>query len=102
MYGVLAVSRAHRVIIICSGKFTQQAIDFASDKPSELLGGSELLSLIRDVQADSGTKTIIGASTQASCPRCCNELVERQAKRGANAGSTFLGCASFPKCRYTE
>ena len=98
MFGVLTASNADKVIVICSGKFTQQAIEFAGDKPIELIGGNELLSLIADVQAEPN----IEASKKASCPRCGSELVERQAKRGANAGNTFLGCSAFPKCRYTE
>lgn len=98
MFGVLTASNADKVILICSGKFTQQAIDFASDKPIELLSGNELLSLVKGVQAEPNIEPI----QQASCPRCGSELVERQAKRGTNAGNTFLGCTSFPKCRYTE
>ncbi|OWA32959.1 hypothetical protein B9G55_24130 [Saccharibacillus sp. O16] len=31
------------------------------------------------------------------CPRCKSKLVERQGKNGA-----FIGCSSFPKCRYTQ
>lgn len=98
MFGVLTASNADKVIVICSGKFTQQAIDFASDKPIELLSGNDLLLLVKDVQAEHN----IAQLQQASCPRCGSELVERQAKRGTNAGNTFLGCSSFPKCRYTE
>src|SRR6056297_4137155 len=30
------------------------------------------------------------------CPRCGSELVERTARKGPNAGSTFLGCENFP------
>jgi restriction system protein len=98
MFGVLTASNADKVIVICSGKFTQQAIDFASDKPIELLSGNELLSLIAEVQAESN----IEGNKKALCPRCGSELVEREAKRGTNAGNTFLGCSAFPKCRYTE
>lgn len=98
MFGVLTASNADKVIVICSGKFTQQAIDFALDKPIELLSGNELLSLIAEVQAESN----IEGNKKALCPRCGSELVERQAKRGTNAGNTFLGCSAFPKCRYTE
>ncbi|MDZ7757764.1 NERD domain-containing protein [Rhodohalobacter sp.] len=36
------------------------------------------------------------------CPKCGSKLVERTAKRGRNAGSTFLGCENFPKCRFTR
>jgi restriction system protein len=36
------------------------------------------------------------------CPRCGSNLVERTAKKGPNAGSKFLGCESYPKCRFTK
>ncbi len=38
----------------------------------------------------------------SACPRCGGELVERIAKKGANAGNSFLGCSTFPKCKYTR
>ena len=41
-------------------------------------------------------------SSTTTCPKCGSELVERTAKKGANAGSKFLGCAAFPKYRYTK
>lgn len=31
------------------------------------------------------------------CPRCGNELVERNGKYGK-----FIGCSNFPKCRYIK
>jgi ssDNA-binding Zn-finger/Zn-ribbon topoisomerase 1 len=34
------------------------------------------------------------------CPRCGSPLVEREAKKGPNAGGRFLGCSAFPKCRH--
>ena len=36
------------------------------------------------------------------CPRCGSILVERTAKKGPNAGSNFLGCSNYPKCRFTK
>lgn len=36
------------------------------------------------------------------CPNCGSNLVERTARRGTNAGSKFLGCSSYPKCRFTK
>ena len=98
MFGVLTASNADKVIVICSGRFTQQAIDFASDKPVTLIDGNELLYLVHEVQTEPKVETV----KQNVCPRCGNELVERQAKRGAHAGNAFLGCSTFPKCRYTE
>src|SRR5262249_29154778 len=36
------------------------------------------------------------------CPRCGASLVKRVARSGANAGGSFLGCSSFPKCRFVR
>ena len=36
------------------------------------------------------------------CPRCGCNLVERTVKKGPNVGSRFLGCESYPKCRFTK
>jgi ribosomal protein L37AE/L43A len=33
------------------------------------------------------------------CPVCNQLMVERQAKRGANAGHRFWGCSAYPQCR---
>lgn len=98
MFGVLTAHQANHFIIISSGTFTQQAIDFAIGKPIELIDGPKLLALVNDVQV-SPRVTIEKIEV---CPRCSGELVERTAKRGANAGNTFLGCANFPRCRYTK
>jgi len=39
-------------------------------------------------------------SDTAICPKCGAALVERTAKNSPNAGERFLGCSSYPKCRY--
>jgi DNA topoisomerase I len=36
-------------------------------------------------------------SLNESCPKCKSNLVEREAK-----GSKFIGCSSYPKCKYTR
>ena len=36
------------------------------------------------------------------CPKCGSNLVERTAKKAPNAGSKFLGCENYPRCRFTK
>ncbi len=36
------------------------------------------------------------------CPKCGSNLVERTAKKGPKAGSKFLGCENYPRCRFTK
>jgi restriction system protein len=36
------------------------------------------------------------------CPKCGSNLVERTVRKGLNAGSKFLGCENYPRCRFTR
>ena len=118
MFGVMTAECASKVVIICCGVFTRDAISFAEGKPIDLIGGAELLNIVKDIQNNSvpnketpRPKTSLvplpqpqssSNSLDTACPKCGNHLVERQAKRGANVGNSFWGCSSFPKCRFTQ
>jgi ribosomal protein L37AE/L43A len=41
-------------------------------------------------------------SSTTICPKCGSNLIERMAKKGSNAGSKFLGCENYPRCRFTK
>ncbi|MEB2185273.1 restriction endonuclease [Xanthomonas campestris pv. campestris] len=115
MFGLLTHHQAHAVKIVCIGSYTKDAERFAQGKPIELIGGEQLLEMIRAVQQQAtaqSTPTPIhvepvfaspGSSASAaivspSCPRCSSALVQR---RNRHTGDSFLGCSQFPKCRGT-
>lgn len=106
MFGVLKASSAKSVYIVCSGNFTKDAIAFAARLPVTLIDGNELLSLIKDVHLKdtpehNNSQPISLPSAATKCPKCTSDLISRVAKKGPNAGNEFLGCSSFPRCRYT-
>lgn len=41
-------------------------------------------------------------SSNAICPKCSSKLIERSVKYGSNAGTKFLGCENYPRCRFTK
>lgn len=105
MFGVLKASSAKSVYVVCSGHFTKEAIAFSAKLPITLVDGNELLSLIKDVhvkdtQEHENSEPVSQSSTASRCPKCNSDLVSRVAKKGPNTGNEFLGCSSFPKCRY--
>ncbi|OAX87966.1 restriction endonuclease [Xanthomonas nasturtii] len=115
MFGLLAHHQAHAVKIACIGTYTKDAQRFAEGKPIELIGGEQLLGIIRAVQLHAASQPIPQvarveshfASTEStasatiaapSCPRCGSGLVQRKNRR---TSKNFLGCSQFPKCRGT-
>ncbi|MFT6631871.1 MAG: hypothetical protein ACJAS4_001832 [Bacteriovoracaceae bacterium] len=41
-------------------------------------------------------------SSSTVCPKCGSSLKLKVAKKGPRAGSEFLGCESYPRCRFTR
>ncbi len=113
MAGLLTHHQADAVKIVCVGSYTQDAERFAYGKPIELLGGEQLLEMIRALQREGGAlpssqariermvgpaAVTIAAAAAPDCPRCGSALVQRINRR---TGEGFLGCSQFPKCRGT-
>lgn len=97
LYGVMVAEKAERGIFVTSGTFTPDAIAFARGKSLELVDGSALAKLVEGVQASRPTQR--STATSPACPKCGGEMVQRVAKRGANAGKSFWGCLRYPQCR---
>lgn len=118
MYGIMVAERAGRVIIVASGTYTQEAINFARGKPIDLIDGKALVQLIRDVKqqpisapattsaqsATTAPQKVLNVQVPASaaaapaCPKCGAPMVLRTARKGANAGGQFWGCPKYPAC----
>lgn len=119
LYGVMAARGATGGFVVTSGRFTDEAISFASGRNVNLVDGPKLHGLIRQDQSgidrplarsasnSSAAVAPAGAPNPApihasNCPLCLTPMVRRTAKRGANAGSEFWGCTSYPVCRGTR
>lgn len=107
LYGVMAAKGAAAGIVVTSGQFTSDAIEFAGGRNVRLIEGDELFGLIRKAkaaQASAGqpTATIrqpVGTVVPPGCPQCGRAMVRRTAKRGASVGKAFWGCGGYPTCR---
>ena len=100
LWGVLDDERAQGAVVITSGEFTPDAVQFAVGKRLELIGRDHLLRLIAEVK-DGAAPMSAAPEAAATCPRCTRGVLEKKlAHRGPNAGSYFLSCSRFPDCRY--
>lgn len=113
LYGVMAARGATGGFVVTSGRFTVEAISFASGRNVTLLDGPKLVDLIRQAKtkvgrpaahADAGkpmARSTAGTQVQA-CPLCSKPMLRRTARQGANAGGEFWGCSGYPACRGTR
>lgn len=68
---------------------------FSDDQMDDL--EKRLTALLKtEEKAEEHIKTVKAIQNGERCPRCGAELVRREGKWGS-----FLGCSTFPKCRYT-
>jgi restriction system protein len=113
LYGVMAARGATGGFVVTSGRFTDEAVTFASGRNVMLVDGPKLLGLIRQVRAGAGhpvvrtdaattTRLTSDGAHATACPLCTKPMVRRTAKRGANAGGEFWGCTGYPACRGTR
>lgn len=96
LYGVMTAEDAVGGYVVTTGRFTKEAIAFASDKQIELIDGAQLEKILdndtaRAVMEQNDDKE------EGICPQCGNKLVIRSGSRGK-----FWGCSTFPKCRFTK
>ena len=111
IFGVVAACKANGAIVVTTGTFTSDAVDFAKGQPIELIDGRRLEAMVRDInrvaaEASGVTRyepTIDGSSAAQeaaiSCPKCGSMMVRRKPRSG---GADFYGCSTFPKCRGTR
>lgn len=118
VYGVMTAERAASAMIVTTGRFSRPARSFAEGKPLQLLDGDQLAALVAAAKRTEPTSWSVAtptlrptaealdanapAAALPACPRCGAPMVVRTARRGANAGTQFLGCSSYPKCKGTR
>lgn len=102
LYGVIHSEGADRGIVVTSGNYTRDAIEFARGKSVTLINGEGLINLLSQVQKSDNIKTNQEQNkTNPCCPKCDSTMVMRTAKCGTNAGNQFWGCSKYPDCRGT-
>jgi len=109
LYGLMAAQGAAGGIVVTSGRFTDEAAEFAGGRNIRLINGSGFLDLIQhgqNIRTARQQPHMSGQSSAAnampSCPVCSQSMVKRVAKRGHSAGSAFWGCSTYPQCKGTR
>lgn len=102
LHGVMAAQRAVGGFVVCAGRFTDEAKDFAQHVNIKLFDGPMLYRMISEVRQTSA-QNVITSHTPATpvvpnCPKCGESMIKRMAHKGVHAGKEFWGCSAFPGC----
>ncbi len=101
-YGVMAAAGINAGSFVSSGRFTAEATAFAGLVGITLVDGPSLERMVATVQRSRSKPDALGGKQLGVCPRCGSTMVKRTAKRGAWAGTHFMGCPRFPVCQGTR
>lgn len=102
LYGAMAANGAVGGFVVTSGRFTQDATEFARHQNIELIDGNELGRLLGVESSRFEPPAWPMEPGAPSCPKCGKTMLRRTARRSANAGSQFWGCSTYPACRGTR
>jgi restriction system protein len=89
-------------VLVTSGKFTQEARDFAGKEKISLVDGAELLGNIAGLVPEKAL-ALLKLATQGdfvtpTCPSCAIKMI---ARKSTTHGRQYWGCRNYPACKQT-
>jgi restriction system protein len=98
----MAAAQAAEGVLVTSGRFTQEAIDFARKENIQLIDGADLLAKIAALVPEKAL-ALLKFATQGdfltpTCPSCSIKMISRKSTR---EGRNFWGCRNYPGCKNT-
>jgi restriction system protein len=100
--GAMASASVGEGVLVTSGRFTQEAVDFARKENIQLVDGADLLAKISALLPEKAL-ALLKLATQGdfltpTCPSCSVKMISRNSTQG---GRTFWGCRNYPRCKQT-
>jgi restriction system protein len=99
---VMSSGKVGEGVLVTSGKFTQEARDFADKEKISLIDGAELLgkigALVPEKALDLLKVATEGDFLTPTCPSCAIKMVSR---KSTTHGRPFWGCRNYPGCKQT-
>ena len=103
LLGAMASANVAEGVLVTSGKFTQEARDFAGkQKKISLIDGADLLGKIGALVPEQALG-LLRFATQGdfltpTCPTCAVKMVSR---KSTTHGRKYWGCRNYPGCKHT-
>jgi restriction system protein len=98
----MASAGAGEGVLVTSGRFMQETIDYARKENIQLIDGADLLTKLGALVPEKAAG-LLKFATQGdfltpTCPSCSIKMVSR---KSTNEGRNFWGCRNYPHCKQT-
>lgn len=98
----MTASRVRKGVLVTSGRFTREAVNFAAQENIQLVDGAGLLAKLAEL-APEKSLALLQFTTQGdfltpTCPHCSVKMISR---KSTQAGRKFWGCVNYPRCKHT-
>jgi len=103
LLGTMTAANVAEGVLVTSGKFTQEAHDFArKQKTINLIDGADLLAKIAALVPEKAL-ALLRLATEGdfltpTCPSCALKMIPR---KSTSHGRKFWGCRNYPACKHT-
>jgi len=89
-------------VLVTSGKFTQEARDFAGKEQISLIDGAGLVDKITALVPETALELLKFATEgdyqTPTCPACSVKMISR---KSTSQGRRYWGCRNYPACKHT-
>ena len=102
LFGVMASEKVEQGLFFTTSTFSDDAVEFAKNKPISLVDLKAFVGLVNGLEGDSRQRlykvVAQGDFTVPTCVRCNVKMIKRVARDTQKA---FWGCPNYPKCKIT-
>ena len=89
-------------VLMTSGKFTQEARDFAAKEKISLIDGAALVDKMGTLAPETALELLRFATEgdyqTPTCPACSVKMISR---KSTSQGRKYWGCRNYPACKHT-
>jgi restriction system protein len=100
--GAMTSANIGEGVLVTSGKFTQEARDFAGKEHISLIDGAGLVDKITALASETALELLKFATEgdyqTPTCPACSVKMISR---KSTSQGRKYWGCRNYPACKHT-
>ncbi len=100
--GAMTSGNVGEGVLVTSGKFTQEARDFAVKEKISLIDGNELVDKMAALVPEKALALLKFATEgdflTPTCPSCAIKMISR---KSTTHGRRYWGCRNYPACKHT-